>query len=318
MSIESDVRALATDDGRDVGTEGHHAAKNHIRSRLLTLGVEPYLPQGFDVEYQCEGQDFCNLLAMVSGKDRSLSPVLLGAHYDTCGDIPGADDNAAAVAVLLDVAARMAARPPVRSVVFGFFDAEEPPYFLSPSMGSIRFYEDQRVGDIHCAVIMDLVGHDVPVPGLEDLLFVTGMESNRELGEVIESCPVDTAIRILPILNSYVGDMSDHHVFRVNRVPYIFLSCGIWPHYHQYTDTPDRLNYGKVEGIARYLEGITESISGKGLTGEFEGYDSTGIEIGFIQDVLLPVVARMGVSLNVETRQDVDWLVGMMRDQFGI
>ena len=44
-------------------------------------------------------------------------------------------------------------------------------------MGSIRFYEDQRREEIHCAILLDLVGHDVPVPGLEDLLFITGMES---------------------------------------------------------------------------------------------------------------------------------------------
>ena len=72
-------------------------------------------------------------------------------------------------------------------MIFAFFDAEEPPHFLSPAMGSIRFFEDQRLGDIHCAVIMDLVGHDVPVPGLEDVLFITGMETDSVLGDVIQS-----------------------------------------------------------------------------------------------------------------------------------
>ena len=63
-------------------------------------------------------------------------------------------------------------------MILAFFDAEEPPHFLQPTMGSIRFYEDQLQDEIHCAVIMDLVGHDVPVQGLEDLLFITGMESD--------------------------------------------------------------------------------------------------------------------------------------------
>ena len=35
-----------------------------------------------------------------------------------------------------------------RSAIFAFFDAEEPPNFLTPRMGSIRFYEDQRAGYI--------------------------------------------------------------------------------------------------------------------------------------------------------------------------
>ena len=318
LGIETDVKALASDQGRAVGTEGHEVARYYILGRLESLMVEPYLPEGFEAAYRHGGQDFCNILAQVTGSDPSLTPVLLGAHYDTCGSLPGADDNAAAVAVLLDVAAQMPHEPLERSVILAFFDAEEPPNFLSPSMGSIRFFEDQRISDIHCAVIMDLVGHDVPVPGLEDVLFVTGMETDSVLGEVIQSCKVDETIRVLPTLNRYVGDMSDHHIFRANEVPYLFLSCGMWPHYHQDTDTPERLNYTKTEGVARYLSTLAEAISSKEMAGEFEGYDTTEIELGYIRELLLPVAAGMGFTLEMETRKDIDWLVDTMRVQLGI
>jgi hypothetical protein len=79
------------------------------------------LAEGFGAAYRHGEQDFCNLLA----------PVLLGAHYDTCDSLPGADDNAAAVPVLLEVAAQMADETLERSVILAFFDAEEPPHFLS-------------------------------------------------------------------------------------------------------------------------------------------------------------------------------------------
>ena len=318
MGIETDVRNLATDMGRDVGTVGHDDARGYILDRLHVMGIAPYLPGGFEASYSSDDQEFSNILAAVPGKDLFLAPVLLGAHYDTCGSLPGADDNAAAVAVLLEVADRIRVDPTDRSVIVAFFDAEEPPHFLSPSMGSIRFFDDQRLSDIHCAVIMDLVGHDVPVPGLEDVLFVTGMETDSVLGEVIQSCKVDEAIRVLPILNRYVGDMSDHHIFRTNQVPYLFLSCGMWPHYHQDTDTPERLNYMKTEGVARYLRTLTGVISGKEMAGEFEGYDTTEIELGYVRELLLPVASDMGFRLEVETRADIDWLVDTMRVQLGI
>ena len=51
-------------------------------------------------------------------------------------------------------------------IILAFFDGEDPPNFIGHGMGSIRFYEDHLKGDIHCAIIMDLIGHDVPVPGL--------------------------------------------------------------------------------------------------------------------------------------------------------
>ena len=79
------------------------------------------MAEGFEAAYRHGEQDFCNLLA----------PVLLGAHYDTCDSLPGADDNAVAVAVLLEVAVQMADETLERSVMLAFFDAEEPPHFLS-------------------------------------------------------------------------------------------------------------------------------------------------------------------------------------------
>ncbi len=318
MGIESDVKVLATQEGRAVGTAGHEEARRHIIGRLQALSLEPYLPQGFEAEYRYGNQDFCNLLAVLPGVDRSAAPLLLGAHYDAVEGSPGADDNAAAVAVLLEVACRLKRGQLPRSVIFAFFDAEEAPHFLGPSMGSRRFYEDQRLGDIHAAVIMDLVGHDVPLLGLEDLVFVMGMESDEGLGEVIQSCPVDLGIRIMPTLNRYVGDMSDHHIFRVNEVPYLFLSCATWEHYHQYTDTIEKLNYQKAETIARYLAQLTAQISSRPLAGEFEGYDSTSIELGFIRNTMGPALSSMGIPMLPETRQEIGQLVTMMMVQFGL
>ena len=318
MGIETDVRNLATDMGREVGTAGHDDARGYILGRLHDMGIAPYLPGGFEASYSSNDQEFCNLLGVLPGEDPSLPPVLLGAHYDAVEGTPGADDNAAAVAVLLEVAEILGQERLPRSVLLAFYDAEEPPNFLSPSMGSIRCFEDQLLGPVHAAVIMDLVGHDVPIPGLGDLLFVVGLESNEGLGEVIQSCPVDPEIRIVPTLNRYVGDLSDHHVFRQNEVPYLFLSCATWQHYHQPTDTPDKLNYKKAEAIARYLVRLTVEISGNPLAGAFEGYDSTDIELGFIRDTLGPVLSGMGVPRPPEDRQEISQMVSMMMAQFGL
>src|SRR5437867_667894 len=83
------------------------------------------------------------------------------------------------------------AQPEGRVVVIALFEAEEPGYFQTPGMGSIRFYEDQRLKPgFHAALIMDLVGHAVPQPTAEvgrlapqfgQLLFLTGAESHAAL-----------------------------------------------------------------------------------------------------------------------------------------
>ena len=54
------------------------------------------------------------------------------------------------------------------------------------------------------------------------------------------------------------------------------------------------------------------------MAGEFEGYDTTEIELGYIRELLLPVAEGMGFTLEVETRKDIDWLVDTMRVQLGL
>jgi hypothetical protein len=98
-----------------------------------------------------------------------------------------------------------------------------------------------------------IADRDIPLPVLHPLLFITGTESHPALQDVLDDAGVADGLKLVPTLNSYVGDMSDHGVFREHGVPYFFLSCGHWAHYHQRTDTPDRLNYRKMERITRQV-----------------------------------------------------------------
>ena len=316
--LEQDVRRLSTESGRRVGTLGHRSAQEYLVHRVTELGLGGYVGDTFELPYELRGEKFKNIVARIPGEDDRLAPILLGAHYDTCGDIPGADDNAAAVAILLAVAADLLEQALERTVLLAFFDAEEPPHFLEPSMGSIRFYDGQRLYPIHCAIIMDLVGHDVPTPGLENALFITGMESDPGLDSVVRDSDPAPVIRTIPTLNRYVGDMSDHHVFRENRRPYLLLTCGRWEHYHADTDTPDKLNYEKIVGITRYLSELTEKVSTASLDGPFEGRDTTETELYFLRNHVRPVLTTMGLNLGLETREDIDRLVGFMMATFGL
>jgi hypothetical protein len=316
LQIRGDVRTLAQPLGRAVASAGHAAARGHIVQRLESLGVEAYSGSRFQLPYRYDGQDFTNVIVQLPGLDPALAPVLLGAHYDTFGYLPGADDNAAGVATLLAVCDALSQRRRSRTVVLAFFDAEEPPHFYQPSMGSTRFYEDQRTGPIHCAVILDLVGHDVPIPGLEDLMFVTGMESDQGLEAVLMNCQPGPGVRIVPTLNSYVGDLSDHHVFRANQRPYMLLTCGRWQHYHQATDTPERLNYRKIEAVAHYVANLTEALCVSELSGPFEGYDTTTTELLFLNRTVRPVLGQYGIAVDLDSRADIDRLILLLEREF--
>ncbi len=62
--------------------------------------------------------------------------IIIGAHYDACGDQEGADDNASGIAGLLELARILKGKPLKYRIDFVAYSTEEPPYFGGKSMGS--------------------------------------------------------------------------------------------------------------------------------------------------------------------------------------
>lgn len=94
---------------------------------------------GFSVEsetFDALGDRATNLVVELPGKNRADELIVLGAHYDTVPTTPGADDNASAVAVMLEVSRILSTcRKSKRTLRCVAFACEEPPYFAD-SMGS--------------------------------------------------------------------------------------------------------------------------------------------------------------------------------------
>lgn len=332
--LRKDVEDICFFEGRVTGTAGHARAEAILSRRLAEIGCRPYQGNDFRLPYRHGNQSFVNLVGVIPGAGGAeLPPVLVGAHYDSVIEAPCADDNAAAVALALEAGRAAAEAPLERDLIVAIFDAEEPPHFQGSTMGSINFYEHQTDGrGFHAAVVMDLVGHDVPLgpdrigamlrmpagtpglPDLRDLLFVTGAESHPALPGIIESISDAKGVRVLPTLNEYVGDMSDHGIFRKNGVPYFFLSCGHWEHYHRTTDTPDRLNFEKMAAISVYLNTLLRSLAATDLPGGLGMCDPVALEIERMQSILGPVLpALTGKPGPLRTREDVGAVVSKMR-----
>ncbi|NUM53557.1 MAG: M28 family peptidase [Candidatus Hydrogenedentes bacterium] len=314
--MRADVDSLALPHGRMVGSRGHAEARAYVLRRIQELALEPYARGSFEFAYAAGEIKLINVLARLPGVRRSLPPVLLAAHYDTCGPLPGADDNASAIAIAFAMVGPLRERALHRDVIFAFFDAEEPPHFLTPTMGSTYYYEHQRDEPIHCAVVLDLMGHDVPIPGYEDALFALGMESDRDLANVIQKTQPPDSLRVAAVPNHYIGDMSDHHVFRIHQRPYLFFSCGQWEHLHLPSDTPEKLNYEKMKRMSEYLVEIVAAVCAEPLAGPFEGYDSAPHELAIMNRVAGPLAAEMGMPLD--TRDDLQRFVEALVVRYGL
>ena len=316
-ALKADVNELCRPEGRTVGTPGHAVAEQFVARRLEEIGLLPYRGTAFALPYEWDGIGFTNFAGVVPGRDRSLAPLLIGAHYDSAIPAPSADDNGAAVAICLalgDLAAKHGGFE--RDLIVAIFDAEEPPFFQGPPMGSIRFAEDQLDDrGVHFAMIYDLVGHDVPMALFKDLLFVTGAESHPELPALLDGITLPKKLRLIATLNRYVGDMSDHGVFRKSGVPYVFFSCGRWEHYHQPTDTPDRLNYAKMARITGLSFDVLLKMDEAALAPFIENPDPVAFEAATFRrsaGKFFPILCGWAGVRNLDHRESLDVLAGKL------
>ncbi len=319
--IKSDTVSLSLSGGRRVGQPGHDVAREYVLGRMNDMGLRPFSGDSLALPYRRHGPstgralDFVNLAGIIPGNNRDLPPVLVGAHYDSAIDAPCSDDNAAAVAVTLAFAEAVRLHPLQRDAVLVLFDAEEPPFFQSDAMGSIRFCADHcRDVELAAGIVMDLIGHDVEsgvsglnavFPHLKDLIFVMGSESHPSLPGVVEQASEQVkGLRVIPALNDYVGDLSDHGAFRLAGHPYLFISCGRGRHYHDPLDAPDQVNFSKVRAVYRFVLALARGIDANEVQEPAAEVDTTEFEISMIRKAVGRAFPHLTKALGLERLQD--------------
>ncbi len=244
--------------GRRPGTPGGQAAREVVVRAFRDAGLDPH-------EQPVPGLGGANVVSVMPGQTERY--VLVGAHFDHLGsdgrDVYwGADDNAAAVAILVEVARGLQKkRPDGRGVVLVAFDGEEPPHFMNNTMGSMHFAKSPPVplDRIDMMVAMDLVGHALGPEGLpagvRDTLFALGAERSEGTAAHVDAMgEAEEGVLVRRADAEIIPPLSDYYPFWQREVPFLFLTSGRTRHYHTPQDTPEKLDYAKMAATARWLE----------------------------------------------------------------
>jgi hypothetical protein len=272
--LERDVTWLASEVGyRHVhAATGLTAAADGLADRLKALGLA-VTRDAFEVDgVTCE-----NVIGELPGTTLSKEIVVVGAHYDSAGDIPAANDNGSGVAATLAIARRMTDDTPARTIRFALFVNEEPPYFKSAQMGSYVYATRcaERGDNIVGMLSLETIGCFSDEPGSQEypvsmlkwmypdagnfIAFVGDYGSRRLVRRTIGSFRSHTAFpSVGAALPSRIPgvDWSDHWSFRQSGYPALMVTDTApyrYPHYHRSSDTPDKLDY---ESCARVVEGL--------------------------------------------------------------
>ena len=85
--------------------------------------------------------------------------IIIGAHYDAYGELPGADDNASGVAALIELAYLIGQNTLTKEIELVGFVLEEPPFFRTGSMGSAIHAESIAGQSIVGVIVLEMVGY---------------------------------------------------------------------------------------------------------------------------------------------------------------
>ena len=230
-----------------------------------------------------------NVVALVEGSDPRLNNewVIVSAHFDHNGAdgtqiFNGADDNGSGTVALLEIAeayslAMKESHRPKRSVLFAAWNSEE-----RGLLGAWAYTEEPLapLSSIAAVLNMDMIGRNEEIPvgggarfaGLE----VQTAESNSNALNLMAFSKVPDVTAAVEKANAGIGlDLkkrydnnssnllrrSDQWPFLQRGVPAMGFITGLHPDYHTQYDRPEKINYVKMEKIARLVHQVSWDIA---------------------------------------------------------
>ena len=138
----------------------------YLKAQFSSMGLVPE-----EQVWNARGSEYKNIIASYNkGAGKRL---IVGAHYDVCGNQPGADDNASAVAGLLETARIITQENPSLDYQIDFvaYCLEEPPFFKTQEMGSYihaKSLHDDHV-DVLGMICYEMIGYFSDEPGSQKM-----------------------------------------------------------------------------------------------------------------------------------------------------
>lgn len=208
-----------------------------------------------------------------------LPHLVVGAHYDTFFDTPGADDNASSVSVLLEMIKQFASSKTLkRPIDFVFFTLEEPPFFQTNEMGSYQFAKmlQSKQTKILGMISLDCLGYfsesqSYPFPlnlfykSKGDFIsLISSWDSFSFYKKVSNQTYQSNQLKLNNFsLPSQIPGVtySDHWSFEQFSYPAVLFTDSAFyrsSHYHENTDHHDTLNYEKLTEFTNILYNLIQ------------------------------------------------------------
>lgn len=253
---------------------------------LASFVLAPAKQLGLTLAGQVDSLQTQNVVGIVEGSDPELKRqyVVIGAHYDHVGVgrpvngdsiYNGADDDGSGTDANLALAEAFATGPrPKRSILFIWHAGEEKGLW-----GSRYFTTHPTVplADIVTELNMDMLGRskspddtdprDARLTGPDEIYTIGPNISSDQLGAL--AAAVDD--HFLKVTFNHLYDnttdpqrffyRSDHFNYARQGIPILFFFDGVHRDYHQPSDSPDKIDYQKLQNVARTVYAVAWALA---------------------------------------------------------
>ena len=264
-ACRQDLNAIAVPRHASWDPLGLMSVRSYVRQQLAALGdvQEHHFRRG--------SHEGVNLILKLPGRNPRRRPLLVGAHYDGPLHSIGADDNASAVAALLELGRRWCASPPRRPVWLVGFDLEEWGLIGSSVLAEQLRAERQRLKLMVSLEMLAYTGgaQSYPHPAMgrlygnrgDFIALVANARAGLSLARLTHAMGQHVKTRALPVPRAGIDvpavRRSDHSPFwdqGYNALMVTDTSFLRNPHYHRMSDTIDTLDLPFLASVIDGLE----------------------------------------------------------------
>ena len=230
--------------------------------------------------YRVNGKSYRNVIARFGPE--SEERIVVGAHYDTAGALPGADDNASGVAGLIELARLLGRQPPPMRVELVAYTLEEPPYFGTTGMGSSVHAESLRKENVRVRAMfsLEMIGYfsDAPnsqrfplglfgafYPSTGNFIGVVGRFGDWSLvrhtkGAMRRAAPLPVYSINAPSFVTGVDFSDQRNYWHAGYTAVMITDTAFFRNgnYHTKDDTDEKLDYKRM---AMVVEGVFAAVS---------------------------------------------------------
>lgn len=248
------------------GTVENDEVRVYLLDALRKLGLEPEVQSGVSLATRAHAAGMVHNIVVRLPGARPGKALLLAAHYDSAPLSPGAADNGASVAAILETLRALKSGAPLQNdIVCVLTDGEEVAL-----LGARLFMQEHRLARrIGMAINFDYRGNSGPV-----WLFETGAGNAEVIDGFARAVPLPLGNSLMNEMYRFMPNDTDLTIFKRAGIPALNFAAGEgYTSYHTALDLPQSLNPGTLQHTGDIMLALARHFGNAGL-GEAAAHDS--------------------------------------------